>query len=1424
MTEPINALPLSAEDRANLSAILRSEAKLAEQMQAAISAVDLPDPSPTAQDMIQAIRSRESYERINATPNLDSDAAPIQLREAVMDVFSQLPFNSMRDLYWQVGDVADVPAMQMMPPHYQPNQKRGEVIPVYRSEAELRLIRDRSRILTANNEFALCAIENRKNYVVGDGFKYTISPRNPNSAEDREAAKECQYICDAWQEINDLPTLEADAMGRYDEDGEFIYRRYPDAEGFDHIRAVEPEHLTSPGGDVQDPAKSFGVETPADDIETVKAYWIVENPLENPAPDRVPMSRVVHAKNNVKRTAKRGLPTFYPIEANLRRCEDTLASLGHLARARAKIALIRKITGLTSGVAQKLVDKLTAIRATDPTTQADINIEQMRYGTVLTSSGNVEYEFPNANLGASDIIEVLQADLRACASRMQMPEWMFTALADAKYSNAFVVEAPTHKSFRRLQRELRERFGLCRYGHRASLLWRQLKTMVKKGVLKEDALTRIKIQCEGPNLEARDRLQDTERHEKLVALGWESKQSAQKSQELDPAVENPLIAVDMKGKTRPVADMEAVQGLQVAYTSGQISREAGCANLQLIMGFSPEDAAALLPIALAIKRADGGNDAGGDDPSKPGGGGPSGGKPGEAATPQPSSDSGTDGSGSPSGNATPAGDAADALLAKIGAEGAPTSPAKLNERIRPEGIADDVWKLIEHVWAKPTNGFTGEVTASDGVVYHYVNGLRVSGPHFEEHNKANKASTVIANPDAEQFSHLIHMVGEHYVKGDASRKTASKAIDKLLKKYGGSQDHFDALAKEFGYATGGKKSVGGLLGHVLDSFDAGGFSQVKADAAKQMPDSPAKLAAAEPVATGAATPAVEAKPPEAKTTGIKPGETYSDYTGRRLADYTAARATHETELQKIANDGTDAYLAAVQAHMTANGHKAAAKRVIAEEYSGGKKTGVLSLGRATAEQRAALDEAKDETLPHFKSASDAYSAKLATRPQHPFSNGHRHAPYSDTPHSDATAEDRSTPAPGTPERAALEAEAATGGEMVKHDLQIAKLHDMYFGHDKNSDERSLAYYALEKGKVSSGYSSHVASIAQAKIADHHPDKRVDASLVQSYLNDPTQDPKQLVHASTFNERKQDATRALKHLSHEDVHMDPEAEEQSGEVVEKGESLKADLTKRLDAATTPEEVEALRYEIGAHREKADANRKQWGVNRDKREEAARVASAAATKEAVTPLIAKHQSTLAGLKDRVAKLTNLPPHKVEELHDEINGRHEELAQLASGRDDYGDAIEPESAKRDVERVGAKLGAVEKGVASAERTHTLIGLHAANAAKLGWVKGHYLKAKNDKTTREAAELAGPYAITEDGRLNHASSGALLAATGSVTAAKALASVLTDAGITHGLRNHAAMTSAEKSKAASTIAAFKKGEILHKPHDDSAEDQTRF
>jgi hypothetical protein len=63
----------------------------------------------------------------------------------------------------------------------------------------------------------------------------------------------------------------------------------------------------------------------------------------------------------------------------------------------------------------------------------------MRPGTILDVLGDTDYQFPASGLDAGRYVTVLQAELRAIASRLVMPEFMLTSDAsNANYSSTMV--------------------------------------------------------------------------------------------------------------------------------------------------------------------------------------------------------------------------------------------------------------------------------------------------------------------------------------------------------------------------------------------------------------------------------------------------------------------------------------------------------------------------------------------------------------------------------------------------------------------------------------------------------------------------------------------------------------------------------------------------------------------------------------------------------------------------------------------------------------------------------------------------------------------------------------------------------------------------------------------------------------------------
>jgi CYTH domain-containing protein len=360
-----------------------------------------------------------------------------------------------------------------------------------------------------------------------------------------------------------------------DRDGECFHRFFPQDDGILAVRFVEPEYVRDRAGDTGEPTESFGVETYPLDLETILAYWIVANPYRNQFPDRVPSEDILHLKLNVDMVTKRGVPTFYPIEGNLRRAEELQASMVAMAKARAKIALIRKLQGTTRSAAENLINSVKTADVTDPATGQQISLERMRYGTILTSNDKVEYEFPNHNTDASGYIEILQSELRACAARLNMPEWMLSAsTSDANYATALVAEAPSVKSFERIQRTLAQAFGESkRPGAKMSALWRQINHSVRVGRLPIEVLKQVDIQVECPLVTARDKQAEATINQTYNTMGIKSKHTIASELGLDYDQEQQLLE-----KEGPSPEEMAMQQSMVPGVEGDMETDQPSLN------------------------------------------------------------------------------------------------------------------------------------------------------------------------------------------------------------------------------------------------------------------------------------------------------------------------------------------------------------------------------------------------------------------------------------------------------------------------------------------------------------------------------------------------------------------------------------------------------------------------------------------------------------------------------------------------------------------------------------------------------------------------------------------------------------------------------------------------------------------------------
>src|SRR5262249_2402657 len=138
--------------------------------------------------------------------------------------------------------------------------------------------------------------------------------------------------------------------------------------------------------------------------------------------------------------------------------------------------------------------------------------------TIPDANANIEYDFPAAGVDAANFVAVLQAELRAIASRLVMPEFMLTSDAsNANYSSTMVAEGPALRMFARLQAE-----QVC---DDLEVMWRVVDASIAAGQLPPEARPQVEIQAVPPNLAVRDQLKDTQRYKIESAAGILSPQT-----------------------------------------------------------------------------------------------------------------------------------------------------------------------------------------------------------------------------------------------------------------------------------------------------------------------------------------------------------------------------------------------------------------------------------------------------------------------------------------------------------------------------------------------------------------------------------------------------------------------------------------------------------------------------------------------------------------------------------------------------------------------------------------------------------------------------------------------------------------------------------------------------------------------------------
>jgi hypothetical protein len=174
-----------------------------------------------------------------------------------------------------------------------------------------------------------------------------------------------------------------------------------------------------------------------------------------------------------------------------------------VAEIQSAIALIRKHRGASRSGIEQFVANDSDGSVTGSGAGRTRHFSQYGPGTILDAPAGMEYDFPARNLDASSFVAVLQAELRAIAARLVMPEFMFTSDAsNSNYASTLVAEGPAVKMFERLQAGMIE--------HDRAVMWRVIENAVAAGTLPPNVAEVVQLQITPPSLHVRDQLQQAQ--------------------------------------------------------------------------------------------------------------------------------------------------------------------------------------------------------------------------------------------------------------------------------------------------------------------------------------------------------------------------------------------------------------------------------------------------------------------------------------------------------------------------------------------------------------------------------------------------------------------------------------------------------------------------------------------------------------------------------------------------------------------------------------------------------------------------------------------------------------------------------------------------------------------------------------------------
>jgi hypothetical protein len=426
----------------------------------------------------------------------------------------------------------------------------GATSVAYINETEFRWIRARSRAFLAVNPYAAGAVRNRVAYTVGSGHTYSVAVRLAAGMEGRggkgeggrnargdtssplaphpspllspaaQLLADCRSVLDEFCCVNRWSQRQKETIRRLDRDGERFLRFFPDVEtGLLRVRFIEPLEIQNPPGATAAEGWFYGIRFARHaaglDMETPLEYSLVDiNPQGTVTElrEKVPAADVQRLTANVDLSSPRGLPVFFALQSHLNDAVRTLKATGRIVEFRARIGMIRRHVNATR---ESIQQSAISVSPDDAATRVR-TARQYPYAAIIDASDATDYQFPSEAAPVDKNVAAIQAELRAAAAALGMPEYMLSGDAsNANYASTMVAEGPAVKTFEALQAELIE--ADIEVMERALIVAAAAGRIA--GATADDILDLVSVTAEPPLIKSENRLQEVQADQILLAAG-----------------------------------------------------------------------------------------------------------------------------------------------------------------------------------------------------------------------------------------------------------------------------------------------------------------------------------------------------------------------------------------------------------------------------------------------------------------------------------------------------------------------------------------------------------------------------------------------------------------------------------------------------------------------------------------------------------------------------------------------------------------------------------------------------------------------------------------------------------------------------------------------------------------------------------------